>query len=390
VSASVLLCPFTKQTWGHLVRCFALGHALAARGHRVRFACEPEDRPRVEAAGFALIELSALGRQDLLAPPRSARAAARARRWLAGELATARACLRAAAPDVVVTDLQPLVSVAAALEAIPSVAVLNLALVAAPLAWWLPPIERILGELEVPGWAARRLFGDALVVADAPGTPGAPGLRELPPAMAARIAASVRELRFTGPFLGELPPRAARPARARPEVIVSLGGRATAAEDVVAGLAGVDADLVVVAARPTDELARAADARRRAGRRVTIVDFLPDFARRIAEADALITHGGHGTLTLALALAVPTLVIPATPEQEINARRLLGVGAVASPNRSEIRASVAGQLAALLGDRAGDAPRARLASSLASHDGAADAARLVERLAQLPPLGGAW
>jgi UDP:flavonoid glycosyltransferase YjiC (YdhE family) len=400
VSASVLICPFAKQTWGHLTRCLALADALVALGYRVGFACPPEARARVEGAGFAHLPLTAMDRQEHLAAPRSARAAALARRWIADELRAARACIHAAAPDVVVTDLQPIVNVAAALEAIPSASVLNLELLTSPLAWWLPGLERILGErereLEVPRWAARRLFGDTLIVAD---TASLTGLRDLPPELAARIAASVRELRFVGPILGELPRRGPIAGRLRPEVpevevpevIVSLGGsRSARVAEIVAGCAAAGADLVVVDAHPSDELARAADELRRSGRSVTIVDFLPDFARRIAEADALITHGGHGTLSLAIALAVPTLVIPASMEQEVNAKRLLGAGAVASPNRSAIRATVGGLLAALLRDRAGDPARARLAASLAMYDGARDAALVVHRMARCPPLGGRW
>jgi UDP:flavonoid glycosyltransferase YjiC (YdhE family) len=388
VSASALICPYTKQTWGHLTRCFALADALVARGYRVRFACRPEARPLVERAGFELVELVAMDRQELLTPPRSARAAALARRRIAGELDAAKACLRTIAPDVVVADLQPIVNVAAALAAIPSASVANLELFASPLAWWLPGLDRILGELEVPRWAARRLFGDTLIVAD---TPSATGLRDLPAGLSARIAASVRELRFVGPILGELPRRTRVAGRPRPEVIVSLGGgRGAGAAEVVAGCTGVDADFVVVAPQPSDELTRAASEQRRSGRSVTIVDFLPDFAARIARTDALITHGGHGTLSLALALAVPTLVVPSTVEREINAKRLHGVGAVASPNPDMIRATVGGQLAALLRDRASDPARARRAASLATYDGARDAALVVHRLAQDPPAERPW
>lgn len=388
MNASALICPYTTQTWGHLSRCFALADALVARGYRVRFACPAEARPHVEGAGFELVELVAMERQELLDPPRSARAASAARRWLAGELGAAQACLRALAPDVVVADLQPLVNVAAALAAIPSASVCNLELLASPLAWWLPGLDRLLDELEVPRWAARRPFGDTLVVAD---TPNATGLRDLPAALSARIAASVRELRFVGPILGKLPPRRPAAGRVRPEVIVSLGGsHRTSATAIVAGCAAIDVDLVIITAESSDELARAARAQRRSGRSVTIVDFLPDFARRLAAADALITHGGHGTLALALALGVPTLVVPGSLEQEINARRLHGVGVVASPNQGAIRAAIGGQLATLLRDRANDPARARLASSLATYDGAREAALVVHRLAQSPPAEGSW
>jgi UDP:flavonoid glycosyltransferase YjiC (YdhE family) len=371
------------------MRCFALADALVELGLRVRFACPPDARQRVEDAGFELVELTAMDRQALLYPPRSLKVAATARRWLADELAAARACLRALAPDIVVTDLQPIINVAAALDAIPSAAVLNLELLASPLSWWLPGLERILGELEVPRWAARRLFGDTLVVAD---TPDVTGLRDLHPDLAVRIAASVRELRFVGPILGELP-RSLRPSRReRPEVIVSLGGGGGAGRlpEIVAGCAEVDADFVVIAPHPSDELLRVIEERRAAGGHVALVEFMPDFARRIAEADALITHGGHSTLTQAIALAVPTLVIPTSTEQEINAKRLHGIGAVASPNRHVIRATVGVQLAALLRDRASDAKRAQHAQSLAGYAGARDAALVVRQLARSAPVEGSW
>jgi UDP:flavonoid glycosyltransferase YjiC (YdhE family) len=388
VSASALICPFTKQTWGHLTRCFALADVLVALDFRVAFGCPPEARPRVEGAGFPVVELIAMDFQELLVPTRSAREAAAARRRVAGELEAAQACILANAPDIVVTDLQPLVNVAAALIAVPSASVLNLELLVHPLAWWLPALDRCLAELELPRWAARRLFGDTLVVAD---TSSATGLRDLPPDLAARIAASVREIRFVGPLLGELTRRSPIAGRPRPEVIVSLGGgRGARLADILAGCASVEADFVVVAPQPSDELARAADELRRTGRSVAIIEFLPDFARRLAEADALITHGGHGTLSLALALAVPTLVIPTSIEQEINAKRLHGVGAVASPSPSVIRATLGGQLAALLRDRAGDPARARIARSLAMYDGACDAALVVQRMARRVPAEGAW
>lgn len=393
MSASVLICPYTKLTWGHLTRCFALAETLVALGHRVAFACAPDARSRVEGAGFTLVELTAMDRQDLLRPPRTAKDAAAGRTWLAEELDAAGACLRELAPDVVVGDLQPIVNIAASLAAIPSASLLNLELLVSPLSWWLPGLERILGELDVPRWAARRTFGDMLVVADAASVTG---LRDLAPELAARIAASVRELRFVGPILGELPTRAPaaerRSPRPRPEVVVSLGGNSgySPTADIIIGCARVEADLVIVAPQATPEILAAADAARAAGRRVEVVAFIADFSRRLAEADALITHGGHGTLTLAAALGVPTLVVPGSLEQEINAKRLHGAGAVASPIPSELRAGVGDQLAALLHDRAGDAARVQLARSLAMYDGACDAALAVQRLAQTRPAEASW
>jgi UDP:flavonoid glycosyltransferase YjiC (YdhE family) len=110
----------------------------------------------------------------------------------------------------------------------------------------------------------------------------------------------------------------------------------------------------------------------------------------IARADALITHGGHGTLSLALALAVPTLVVPTSAEHAINAKRLRGAGTIASTNPKVIRATIGDQLAALLRDRKGDSARARLAASLARYDGARDAALVVQQVARRRPPEGRW
>jgi len=360
----VLLCPFANHSWGHLVRCLVLARELAALGYRVTFAAEAAARDRIAAAGFPFVELISMtmDRHEL---------ATKAGRKRAGDvLAASRACLRATAPDVVVSDMQPIASVACALEAIPSVAVLNLELLAHPLGWWLPGLERSLTELDVPRWAARRLFGDALIVGD---IAGSLGLRDLPPEMTARIAASVREVRWVGPILGPLPPRAPR-AGVRPRVIVTLGGGlAHRVADVLAGCADVAADFLVVTPRPMPGLERPG---------LTVVDFLADFATQLAAADVVITHGGHGTLVQALALGVPVLVIPVTLEQEINAKRVRELGAVLPADPARTRAAVGPALAALLADRSRDAARAHYAAALSAQDGAREAARVVA--AQLP------
>jgi UDP:flavonoid glycosyltransferase YjiC (YdhE family) len=302
------------------------------------------------------------------------------------ELERSRLLLRRLAADVVITDLMPVMNVAATLECTPSVSMLNLELVPAPLAWWNAGLRFALSELGVPDWAIRRLYGDALIVCD-----GADvlGLRELDPAHAAEISSSVREIRFVGPVQGG-PRKWWSPAkRARHRVVISLGGGKSAIlELILQQCEPVDADLVVVTGGPLEPTARALVERLRESRTVEVFDFLPGFADVLCDADALICHAGHGTLVQALSLGVPTLAVPLSIEQEINTKRLRGVGAVVIPALTG-SAPLGGALDRLLRDRAGDLERRRVADQLASYGGVADAAQLVDRIAstRLPETG---
>lgn len=106
------------------------------------------------------------------------------------------------------------------------------------------------------------------------------------------------------------------------------------------------------------------------------------YARAMARADLVVTHGGHGTVVRALASGCPVVVAPAAGDQNENAARAdwAGVG-VRLPWRllspGTLRLAVGRALAEPeLGTRAG-----ALARWGAGHDGAARAADLVERLA---------
>ena len=366
---------FAVNTWGHLERALAIADRLAAAGTRVTFAITPEARALVRSRGFASVELRAMARQDLLRA--SARAAASVR-WYRRELAEVRRCLHALAPDVVVADMVPIVNVAAALDAVPSASIVNLELLGEPLGWWLAGLDRVFAALELPRWARARVFGDALIVAD---VPDATGLRDLEPSLLGAVGASVREVRHVGPILRERA-RWARSRRRRPRVIVSFGRILIEHWSGLAlpSLAAIPADYTVITGeRPSSRL-RAAIAAARGPARFRFVAYLPDFARRLAAADALITHGGHGTLLQALAVGIPTLVVPTTREQELNAERMRGLGEVVAPTEPGLRAA-RDQLAVLLEDRARDRARRRMAERLARFDGAGEAARTIEGLA---------
>jgi UDP:flavonoid glycosyltransferase YjiC (YdhE family) len=103
-------------------------------------------------------------------------------------------------------------------------------------------------------------------------------------------------------------------------------------------------------------------------------------------AAAIVHHGGIGTMAQALRSGRPQLIVPYFADQIDNAARAarLGVAGVSSPRRYR-EASASRELARLLGDAACIARAAKVGESVASEDGAAQAARIV--LDMLEPVG---
>jgi rhamnosyltransferase subunit B len=95
-------------------------------------------------------------------------------------------------------------------------------------------------------------------------------------------------------------------------------------------------------------------------------------------AAAIVHHGGIGTLAQALRSGRPQLIVPYFADQIDNAARTarLGVARVSSPRRYR-EASASRDLNRLLGDAAYAARAAKVGESVASEDGAAQAARIV-------------
>jgi rhamnosyltransferase subunit B len=95
-------------------------------------------------------------------------------------------------------------------------------------------------------------------------------------------------------------------------------------------------------------------------------------------AAAIVHHGGIGTLAQALRSGRPQLIVPYFADQIDNAARAarLGVARVSSPGRYRA-ASASRELARLLGDPGCIARAAKVGESVASEDGAAQAARIV-------------
>jgi UDP:flavonoid glycosyltransferase YjiC (YdhE family) len=120
----------------------------------------------------------------------------------------------------------------------------------------------------------------------------------------------------------------------------------------------------------------------------TLVDWLP-YSRAMARSDVVVTHGGHGTLALALRAGCAVVCVPAAGDMNENAARVAwaGVG-VRLPRRLARPGPVALAVRRALAEPRLRARARELAAWAAANDGAVRAAALVERFAagsQVPP-----
>jgi len=114
-----------------------------------------------------------------------------------------------------------------------------------------------------------------------------------------------------------------------------------------------------------------------------LVDWV-SYARTMPRCDVVVCHGGHGTVARALASGCAVVVVPAAGDMNENAARVdwAGVG-VRLPRRLATPGAVRLAVRAALADPRLRARARELAAWSAAHDGAARAAGLVERFAQL-------
>ena len=113
-----------------------------------------------------------------------------------------------------------------------------------------------------------------------------------------------------------------------------------------------------------------------------VVDWL-SYARVIPPAALVVCHGGHGTITRALAEGVPLLVSPPAGDMAENGARVAWSGAgLMLPDRLLSAASLRPAVRRLLSDRRFAARAGAIATWGRGNDGAAVAAELVERLAR--------
>jgi UDP:flavonoid glycosyltransferase YjiC (YdhE family) len=236
----------------------------------------------------------------------------------------------------------------------------------------VPWVEYQWGVAELPEyqWAAAEL-------ADRPApaevlNPWPPGLR-LPHA---RTHQGLRNIAYNG---GDPLPGWVFEDRSRPRVCVTFGTVAPrlgvpGLNDMLERLARLHVELLVAADEETlrayPQLSTVAD---RVGR-------LP-LAQVLPTCDAVINHGGQGTVLTALVAACPQLVVPQVDDQFDNATAVAGAGAGRYLLPDEATpVAVAEQCQALLDDRGPARAAARVADEIAAQPSPAEIVDLLEKI----------
>jgi UDP-N-acetylglucosamine--N-acetylmuramyl-(pentapeptide) pyrophosphoryl-undecaprenol N-acetylglucosamine transferase len=165
----------------------------------------------------------------------------------------------------------------------------------------------------------------------------------------------------------------------------SLGARVFA--DIVPGAVaalpeGLRRRLVVAQQCRPEDLARVREAYDAAGVPAELSAFFPDVAGRLANAHLVVARAGAGTVAELACAGRPGILVPLPhaidDHQSANARALAAAGAaVVMPQAMLSPASLATQLEALLGDKAGLERAAAAAAGLARPDAARRLADLV-------------
>ncbi|MET7854111.1 glycosyltransferase [Streptomyces avermitilis] len=331
---------------GHTGRCLALAAILGAAGHEVRFAADPTG-DMVRAAGLPVLGGTAaprrlgLPRRDYLAVTGPDNAYASVGYYhpvrLREQVERDRALIRSAAPDVVVTHMQPTAVLAARCEGVEVVSVADADFfVTGPHEWmpWtvsdgdvprlspfppsLPAFRQVARELGLPEpeEVSDLLVGDLALIASVPEI-------ERP---AERYLADPR-IHYVGPLLwdpdteGELGRRLDSFGTADDtRVYVSVGGGAVAATDMASAAVGAAdtepwALLLATGQAPSPESVPP-DAR-------VLLHRFGGLRAAADWADVVVCHGGHSTVLAGLLAGKPVLVIPAMSENEGNGRSMV-------------------------------------------------------------------
>ncbi|KOX11399.1 glycosyltransferase [Streptomyces sp. NRRL B-3648] len=370
---------------GAITRCLAMAQAAVMRGHRVAFLA-PDGYPLVDElalgprfpapAPVRPPELVGTGEADGFTEAVLIRGMAQpdyAERAIAAELDA----YRTFAPDIVVTEMQPTVPIAAHLTGIPFACTIS-----SPNLSLFTATPRSPGRLE-------EVEATYTSLCERHGVPPAP-LEELLHHRAALNIAPTAEVlepalgavprtRFVGPVLLpslELAPAPAYPAGStRVLVYLSFGAVKLAEFLPVVGKAfpGPEFSVVVAAREPSV-----------AGRTVPfrqdniVVAPTPGMTRLLSDTDLLITRGGQNALMAALLAGVPVIGTPGrSPEPIYNLGTLEAHGA-ARTLLDEPTADDLVQAAQALLDGKAARRAARLGDLLRRHGGATEAVQALE------------
>jgi MGT family glycosyltransferase len=389
----VLLAAFGDP--GHAFPAIALGRALADRGHEVCLQTWTKWREHVEREGVRFAPAPEYQvfptRQRPLKPYQAAVHAARATQPLIAELD----------PDVVVADI---LTIAAGLAA---------ELAGRP---WVTLVPHVLPTSEpgfppysvgaqLPRTAVGRTLWRTLDPLLRRGLEqgreelnGARARLGLPPlshhhggiSRQLALIATFPQLEYprrswpeyahvTGPLLWEQPyPETELPSGEGPLVLLAPStsqdpkGRLLAA--ALAGLADEPVRVLAATNRPgaeTDGLAVPANAR--------LVDWVA-YSKTMPHCDAVVCHGGHGTVARALACGVPLVACPAAGDMAENGARVAWAGAgVSLPRRLATPRGVRLAVRRVLSDRRYGSSAMRLAKWARQNGGSALAADVLEQ-----------
>lgn len=397
-SLRVLMFAFTRSSLGHITRSTTAAARFAREGHTVAVACHEESRGIPERAGLTWCPVREIGPAPAW---RGMDDPARLRAFIRDRLASpgyVSECLEDELrlideyrPDLVISDMRNTAGVAAAMRGVPSYSIHNLRLFRHPMHVMLPEILATLSSLGVHDRHARRVLGNAVLVPDLPILDDLPGL---PPDTAALICSLTREIRHVGPLLPPgvtasarpasahtapahtAPARPGAPARRSGLLHVTLGGSGAGDHEIRRIVEAVgDLDLhveITLGITATPGTVRAAErdlaalARRAA---VSVSGFRHDAVDVTRAADAVVTHGGHGSIMEALAVGTPPVFLPHSTEQRLNAARVeeLGLGTVLAPGDDPAAVREKILMAVKLKD---SAQLARFGRSLVAADGA--------------------
>ncbi len=364
---------------GHFQPLVPLARAAAAAGHDVAVAGPGRVIPQVEAAGFRAFATSTPGGVGAVGPPRGIAPmvpvdARGAEREFAENFANKGARRHAAAldelfrewrPDVVVRDEADFGSaIAAEVVEVPTAVVLVLAAGTLPLLDLIsPPLQAVRAEHGLPPDPGLGMLTRDLVLAPFPRSFRSPD---------SQIRVPETALWYRP---GDRVP--ARPPSSRAKVYVTLGTVFSSRsgdlfERLLAGLAAVDADVLVTVGRDVDP-----EAFGRQPGHVRIARFIAQ-SRVLPETSLVVSHGGSGSLMGALAHGLPSVLLPLGADQPHNARRAEELGLARTLDAATVTPDTLRRTVTVMLDDADTAARTRrVAAEIDAQPGVDEAARLL-------------
>lgn len=314
--------------WGHAEPLIPIVDMAVAHGHGVIFVGQAAVVPRLESLGFAtrIVGPDTLtsARGPLLAPNREAEQSV-IRDHFITEFGTFRAtALRSMfefeRPDLVICDEVDAGAIITAEAA--SVPCVTVNVIAAGL----------LNSSDVVGEAWNKLRASNALSPDPNGDrlTGTVMVAAIPRSFRHPAASWPPRMHFVRPAI--LAQSAPRTTRSRPLVYVTLGTVFNVESGdlfnrIIRAMSSVNGDVIVTTGSQIDP-AEFNDV----PSNVVVEQFRPQ-AEILPACTAVVTHGGSGTLLAALALGVPTVVLPMGADQLDNADRVnaLGVGLLLDP-----------------------------------------------------------